>query len=208
MKLAKTYCIETDRLRIRCYQPMDAHLLKEAIDASIEHLKPWMPWANQEPETLAMKQARLRKYRGQFDLGEDYVFGVFNKTDTKLIGSTGLHTRAGENAREIGYWISVDEIGKGYALETVKALIKVGFEIEDLFRLEIHCTPDNIRSQQIPQKLGFIHEATLAKRIVIGDKDPQDAMLWTMFKDGYLDNRDLYSFPVVAYDEVGQVIEY
>ena len=37
------YRIETGRLVLRCYEPDDAPLLKEAVDASIEHLLPWMP---------------------------------------------------------------------------------------------------------------------------------------------------------------------
>jgi len=45
------YRIETERLVIRCYEPRDAPLLKEAIDSSLEHLQPWMPWALDEPQT-------------------------------------------------------------------------------------------------------------------------------------------------------------
>lgn len=187
MELAKTYKIETERLIIRCYHPKDAVLLKRSIDESIDHLLPWMPWARNEPESLENKIERLRKYRGQFDLGEDYVFGIFNKKEDKLIGSTGLHTRAGENAREIGYWINAHEIGKGYALEAASALTKVGFEIEGLDRIEIHCAPDNIRSQNIPRKLGFLQEAILRNRTVDSSGMKRDVMIWTLFREEYLE---------------------
>jgi RimJ/RimL family protein N-acetyltransferase len=187
MQLTKAYRIETERLVIRCYAPKDAILLKEAIDGSLDHLRPWMPWAQHEPESLQAKTARLRKYRGQFDLGQDYVFGIFNKEENELIGSTGLHTRAGEESREIGYWISALHIGKGYALEATKALTKVGFKIEGLDRIEIHCAPNNIRSQRIPQKLGYIHEATLRDRHVDPQGEKRDTMVWTMFKEDYFD---------------------
>ncbi len=49
------YKIETERLIIRCYEPKDAQKLKLAIDESIEHLSPWMPWAKNEPETIEQK---------------------------------------------------------------------------------------------------------------------------------------------------------
>lgn len=120
--LAKAYRIETERLVIRCYQPQDAALLKAAIDESLDHLRPWMPWAVQEPESLAAKQGRMRKYRGQFDLGQDYVFGIFSKNEELQVGSTGLHTRVGDKAREIGYWISAKHIQRGYATESTRAL--------------------------------------------------------------------------------------
>ncbi|MEZ5041133.1 MAG: GNAT family N-acetyltransferase [Saprospiraceae bacterium] len=140
--LAKTYKIETKRLIIRCYEPKDAELLKISIDESLEHLLPWMPWAKNEPESVKAKMERLRKYRGQFDLGLDYTFGIFDKDEKKLVGSTGLHTRGGNNAREIGYWINAKHLKQGYATEAVKALIKVAFEIEQALlhkdaRLEI-----------------------------------------------------------------------
>jgi hypothetical protein len=45
IKLHKTYRIETDRLVIRCYQPSDAAMLLAAITESLDHLRPFMPWA-------------------------------------------------------------------------------------------------------------------------------------------------------------------
>lgn len=204
--LAKTYKIETERLTIRCYHPTDAILLKQSIDESIEHLLPWMPWAKNEPESLQTKIDRLRRYRGRFDLGEDYVFGIFNKDESHLIGSTGLHTRLGENAREIGYWINAQQIKKGYALETVKALTKVGFEIEELERIEIHCAPNNIGSQSIPKKMGYIHEATLKDRSIDSAGEKRDTMIWTMFKENYVKST-LKSFKLKAYDILDQPID-
>ena len=109
------YRIVTDRLIIRCYHPIDAPLLKEAIDASVEHLRPWMPWVESEPELLQTKIDRLRRFRGEFDLGHDFIYGIFDSTESKLLGGTGLHIRAGENAREIGYWIHADFINQGLA---------------------------------------------------------------------------------------------
>lgn len=184
--LAKTYRIETERLIIRCYEPKDAQLLKDAIDVSLEHLLPWMPWAKNEPETVETKIKRLRQFRGQFDLGLDYTFGIFNKAENELIGSTGLHTRQDSDSREIGYWISAKYIRQGFATETVKALMKVGFEIEGLERIEIRCAPENIASQEIPRKLGFLHEGTLKNRTTDTEGRARDVMIWTKFKTDYL----------------------
>ena len=205
--IAKTYRIETERLVIRCYRPEDAPLLKKSIDESLAHLLPWMPWVKQEPETLQDKVDRLRKYRGQFDLGIEYIFGVFSKDEKVLIGSTGLHTRIGEGAREIGYWINVNYIRQGFALETVRALTKVGFEIEGLERIEIHCVPENTGNRAIPKKLGYLHECTLKNRLQDNEGNMRDKMIWTMFKEDYW-NSDLKSFPLRAFDSVNEVIIY
>lgn len=40
---APAYRIVTPRLVIRCWNPPDAPLLKAAIDASLDHLRAWMP---------------------------------------------------------------------------------------------------------------------------------------------------------------------
>ncbi len=202
--LAKTYKIKTERLIIRCYEPKDAKLLKNSIDESLEHLRPWMSWAKNEPESVETKMDRLRKYRGQFDLGLDYTFGIFNKDEKKLIGSTGLHTRLGDNAREIGYWINVNYLNQGYATETVKALIKVAFEIEQLSRIEIKCAPNNIASQRIPKKLGFIHEATLKNRTTDTEGKLSDVMIWTMFKEDYV--KEAF-FPFEAFNSLDEQIK-
>lgn len=203
---AKAYKIVTERLIIRCYQPQDAVLLKKSIDESLEHLKPWMPWAEKEPETLEAKLERTRKCRGQFDLGLDFVFGIFSKDEKNLIGSTGLHTRIGENAREIGYWINVNFLKLGYATETVKALVKIGFEIEALERIEIRCSPNNLASQAIPKKIGFVHEATLKNRKKNLNGGSEDVMIWTLFKEDYLKS-SLTSFNLTAFDIAGNKIE-
>jgi len=203
--MIKTYKIETERLVIRCYKPKDAELLKKSIDESIDHLLPWMPWAKNEPEIIETKIERLRKFRGQFDLDQDYIFGIFSKDEKVLIGSTGLHTRVGKAAREIGYWINVHYLKKGYALESVKALTKIGFEIEGLERIEIHCAPENIRSQGIPKKLGYIHECTLKSRTLDANGNKRDVMIWTMFKADYLES-DLKIFEVKAFNVVNEPI--
>ena len=206
MTIAKTYRIETDRLVIRCYQPSDAIKLKDAITESLEHLLPWMPWAKNEPEDLEAKINWVRIFRGQFDLGKDYTFGIFDKTENEFIGSTGLHTRAGQDAREIGYWIHVKHIHQGFALETVSALTKVAFEIEKLSRLEIHCEADNVRSQNVPKKLGYQLEATLKKRITGANGELKDAMIWTMFKSDY-ERSPLRDMRIRAFDIMGRAID-
>lgn len=203
--LAKTYKIETERLIIRCYEPADAERLKTSIDESLEHLLPWMPWAKHEPESVKTKRDRLRKYRGKFDLGIDYTFGIFCKEEKTLIGSTGLHNRLDDNAREIGYWINANYVKQGYATEAVKALIKVGFEIEQLDRIEIRCAPSNTASQGIPKRLGFLHKGTLKNRITDVEGEPGNVMIWTLFKEDYL-KVDFSDFNFKAYDIVNNPI--
>lgn len=179
------YCIHTQRLVLRCWHPTDAPLLKAAIDACLEHLRPWMLWAQYEPEELPRKIERLRRCRGEFDLGQDFAYGIFNRAETQVLGSTGLHTRAGAGAREIGYWIHKDYINQGLATEVAAALTKVAFLIDRVVRIEIHCDPNNVRSAAVPRKLGFCHEATLRHRTRTPNGQPRDTMVWTLLAHEY-----------------------
>jgi RimJ/RimL family protein N-acetyltransferase len=99
----------------------------------------------------------LHKCRGKFDLGNDFVYGIFNPDETQFLGGTGLHTRPGEGAREIGYWIHKAYINQGLATEVSAALTRVAFEIEHVSRVGIHCDPKNVLSASVPIKLGYIH---------------------------------------------------
>ncbi len=198
------YCIRTRRLVIRCWNPADAPLLKAAIDASIEHLRPWMPWADHEPSPLQTKIDRIRAWRASFDLGQDFVYGVFDLGETRVLGGTGLHTRLGPNAREIGYWIHQDFTNQGLATELSAALTRVAFEIDQVQRVEIHCDPANLRSAGVPRKLGFTHEATLKQRYPTAGGF-RDSMIWTLFAGEYPGSPSTRA-EVEAYDAMGRRI--
>jgi RimJ/RimL family protein N-acetyltransferase len=202
-QLQPAYRILTHRLLIRCWDPADAPLVERAVQANLEHLRPWMPWINQEPEPLEEKIARLRRFRSQFDRDESYIYGIFNPEETRVLGGTGLHPRTGPGGIEIGYWIDKDFINRGLATETSVALIKVAFEIHKVRRVEIHCDPHNIRSAAVPRKLGFIHEATLRQRLTDGAGGWADEMFWTLFEEDY-PKSPAYTTEIQAFDAAGR----
>ena len=87
---------------MRCYDPGDAPALKEAVDSSLDELRPWMPWALDEPQTVEQKVQLLRSFRSLFDRGENFVYGLFSRDESEVVGGSGLHGRVGEGAFEIG----------------------------------------------------------------------------------------------------------
>ena len=178
------YRIETERLVLRCYNPPDAPLIADSVMESLEHLKPWMPWAFNEPEPIELKVERLKRFRAEFDLGENFVYGIFNKDETRVLGSTGLHSRIGDQQLEIGYWLHKDFINKGLVTESTAALVKVAFEIIHVHRIEIHCDPGNLASAAIPRKLGFTHEGTLRAKTPFLDRW-SDSMIWGLLESEY-----------------------
>jgi RimJ/RimL family protein N-acetyltransferase len=197
------YRIETRRLVVRCWAPADAPSLKAAIDASLDHLRPWMPWSLRHPQEVEALVELLRQWRAQFDLDQDYLYGIWNPGEDQLLGGTGLHTRVGAEALEIGYWIHAGHINQGLATEAAAALTHVAFEVNQVQRVEIHNDPENVASAAVPRKLGFVHEATLRQRTTGPEGERRDAMMWTLLASEYPGSLAAQA-DVVAYDALGQ----
>ena len=198
------YRIETARLVARCYQPSDATLLADSVRDSVEHLKPWMPWAHNEPEPFEQKAKRVVEFRGKFDLQQDYIYGIFNREETRLLGGTGLHTRLGERELEIGYWIHKDFVNQGLVTESTAALIKVAFEVIHIHRIEIHCDPRNTASAAVPRKLGFTPEGTLRAKTSFLD-GWSEWMIWGLLESEY-PNTPAVKAEIKAFDAGGNAL--
>jgi RimJ/RimL family protein N-acetyltransferase len=196
------YRIQTARLVIRSWEPGDAPLLADAVDASLDDLRPWMPWAHEEPKPLSERVELLRHFRGQFDLGQDFVYGIFTPDESEVVGGTGLHTRRGVEALEIGYWIRTSQTGHGFATEAAGALTRIAFEVCGVDRVEIRVEPANARSVAIPRRLGFAEEATLRLRLRFAESAPRDVVVFTLFRDAFAAG-PLTTVPVEAHDAAG-----
>jgi RimJ/RimL family protein N-acetyltransferase len=153
------------------------------VDSSLEHLRPWMPWTVNEPQTLAEKVELLRHFRGQFDLDQDYIYAILSRDESKVVGGTGLHRRRGPGALEIGYWIRVDQVGHGLGTEAAAALTRVAFELTDVDRVEIRIDPTNDASRSIPRKLGYVEDGTLRGRLEYPER--RDVVIYSLFREEY-----------------------
>lgn len=172
--------ITTPRLLLRCWEPRDAPLLKDAIDSSLAELQQWMPWATSEPSPVGSLAERIGKFRRAFQSGQDWTYGVFDAGETMVLGGAGLHARTEPGRLEIGYWIRSSAAGKGFATEVAAALADVAFRIHHVEAVEIRCDPDNTRSAAVPRRLGFEHVTTLQGDRVRRDGTRHDTMIWQL----------------------------
>ena len=204
MTVTPPYRIVTERLVVRCYDPSDAPLVKQAVDSSLDELRAWMPWAHDEPKPLEEKAELMRRFRANFDLGQEFVYGIFSADESELVGGTGLHGRVGEDAFEIGYWVSTSRAGSGYATESSAALTRVAFEVCGVDRMEIRVDPANERSAAIPTKLGYALEAVLGRRLPpFGDqREPRDVQVFSLFRSQFPET-PAAAAAVEAYDATG-----
>lgn len=196
------YRVETERLVIRCWAPEDAPRMRALLDESDDFLRPWIPFMTYEPRTLWETAEWIRGMRADFDRDANYRYPVFSKNEKTLLGETGLYTRAGPGALEIGYLLGKRAGGRGYAIEATAAMTRVGFEINEVDRIEIICAPENIPSAAIPKNLGYAHEATLPRRFTDCDGVIRDSMLWTLYASDYPSSRAA-EYEITAYDCLG-----
>ena len=118
----------------------------------------------------------LNGFREEFEAGDDFVYGIFDRSESEVLGGTGLHPRIGPGALEIGYWIRVDRIGDGLATEAARALTETGSALPGIERIVIKCDPENEASRRIPEKLGF----TLLERIEDDRQTPEGRLRDTL----------------------------
>ena len=133
----------------------DAEAVARAVDESLDHLKPWMPWADAQSTDVTFQRNRLRQQSQQRERTEEWQYGLFGVADEQLLGSFGLMTRRGPGTLEIGYWLHVDSGGRGYATSAARALTTTGRRVRSIKQLIIVCDEANVRSAAIPQRIGY-----------------------------------------------------
>ncbi len=179
--------IVAERLLIEAYEPAHAELLKEAMDSSLEHLRVFMEWAWHVPEPLGEVEERLGDFSRRFDLGEDWIYGMFTPDGTELVGGVGLYRRVGPAAVEVGYWVRASRLRRGFATEAAAALTRVAFQCCRAVRAEIHIDPANAASLAIPERLGYLREATLRQRLppVRPSEKHRDVVIFSLLAEEY-----------------------
>jgi RimJ/RimL family protein N-acetyltransferase len=143
----------------------DCDALQAVIEASREHLRPFMPWAGQDHQHTA---AFIAKARADWATGESFAYVVTEVGDgvERILGGCGLHRRGGPESLEIGYWLRPDAVGRGVMTAAAGALTAAAFAIDGVRRVEIRCDAANHRSAAIAMRLGFRH---------VGDEEHEPA---------------------------------
>lgn len=202
------YRIVTPRLVVRCWSPDDAPRLGEAVESSLDHLRPWMDWAWHEPKTLDERVLLLRDFRSRFDTGTELAAGIFDRDERRVLGSVALVARAAPGVLEIGYWLRPDAVGQGLATEAAAAMTRVAFEVEVVSRLELRCDPANARSAALARRLGFTREGTLRRNVPSVDgTGRRDSQVWGLLDDEY-PSSPAARVPVEAFDALGHPLPF
>lgn len=100
-----------------------------------------------------------------------------------VIGSSSVTvTSERDRTGEIGYLIRPELWGRGYATEVGRMLLDLGFDMLDLERLTATCSPDNIASARVLEKLGMRFEGRLIGHVKRADGTRRDSLLFASLR--------------------------
>ncbi|WP_099157461.1 GNAT family N-acetyltransferase [Virgibacillus ndiopensis] len=175
---------ETERLLIRCPKPGDGQVVHEAINASIEELKLWLPFAQKE-QSKEEVEINIREAHMDFLARKDLRLLIFHKKTGNLVGSSGLHRIDWEVPKfEIGYWADTRNSGKGYITEAVEGITTFAFNELNAKRVEIRCDAKNTKSRAIPVRLDFDLEGLLRNDdCSVDGKEIRDTCIYAKIRD-------------------------
>jgi ribosomal-protein-alanine N-acetyltransferase len=173
--------LETPRLRLRKLTMRDANDVFEY--ASMPEVSKHVTWDYHR--TVADSMAFLKSILLQYENGIPSPWGIVYKELNKLIGTGGFHNWNLEHRRaEVGYAISSRYWNKGIMTETLKRMLRFGFEAMALNRIEALCKIENAASEKVMQKCGMKYEGTLRKQMFVKG-DYQDLKIYSILKQEF-----------------------
>jgi ribosomal-protein-serine acetyltransferase len=172
--------IEGSGLVVRRWAPADVEAMAKAVAESVEHLRPWMPWVEQEPLTLDQRRELVLGWERDWLAGGDIVLGVFR--DGEIAGGSGMHRRIGPGGVEIGYWVHPGHLRRGVATTASALITEAAFTRAGMDRVEIRHDKANLASGGVPAKLGFTRVDEYSREIA-APAETGTGYVWRMERD-------------------------
>ena len=142
--------VETERLRLRRFEPADAdELSRWFVDAEfVRHL----PGLRTRDDAVAMLE-RIDAHWDEHGFG---ALAVEERATGELIGRTGpAYHRAWPHDPEVGWWIAPERQRQGLATEAGAASVAYTFETLGFNRVVSITLAGNVASRRVMEKLGF-----------------------------------------------------
>ena len=154
-----------ERVIVRLWNNTDAEALFNALEASREHLRPWMEWVDRH-QNIGDSAEYITRSLLEFTRRENIGLGIFDRADNQtVLGATGYHDIDWTvPAMEIGYWATQAAQGHGYISEAVALLTDFAMREFAARRIAIQCDPNNVRSRTVAERLGYQLEGQLRNK--------------------------------------------
>jgi ribosomal-protein-alanine N-acetyltransferase len=158
--------IRTKRLRLRALLPQDAAALLAVLgdpEVTRFHNVPTLA-------TLAEAAEALERLQERYARGDTIRWAMELLESGEMIGTVGLLRFDFEHRRaEVGYEIARRFWGQGLTPEATAAVIRFGFSVMNLHRIEAGVLPGNHASVRVLEKLGFSEEGLRREYLALRD---------------------------------------
>jgi ribosomal-protein-alanine N-acetyltransferase len=145
-------------LTIRPLQPADAAVLLDLRSRHRAFLEPWEPLRDDGFYTLERQRQGVEASVREREEGRSAPFVVVH--DDAVVGAVNLTAivRGVFQNAYLGYWMSPEFGGRGFATEAVRQAVDDAFRTLALHRVQAAVIPRNAASIRVLEKLGFREE--------------------------------------------------
>lgn len=155
----------SERLLLRRYRPEDSAVYCQMVQANRDHLREFMPSTMAAVQTEADAAELLRQLTGEWQSGNLFIFGVWEKGSQRYVGEAYLANPDWHvPCIELGYFLVKEKTGRGYATEAAQAAVQLAFAHLKVVRVELQCAADNHASQRVAERCGFTLEGRQRQR--------------------------------------------
>ncbi len=174
-----------ERLIVRPYRLEDAEGLREAVEESREHIRPWLPFADAH-QTLEESRDWINQQRANAILRKTINCGLFAIGSGRFLGGLGIMPRDWEiRYFEIGYWLRKSATGRGYMREAVAVMTRLAFDTLGANRVMIRCDARNERSRRVAEGCGFVFEGCHRRDSLAVDGTLRDTRFFSLIREEY-----------------------
>jgi RimJ/RimL family protein N-acetyltransferase len=154
----------TDRLLIRTYQTEDAPDLNQFVRENTYYLYETAPLTLRSNLSLASSIEFLEMLERRRIDGKWIWNAIFKKESRQFIGQISIYNfEESTKTCELGYFITVDQMGNGYATEALRTISQYCFHELQRRSIMLRIKPDNIASKRVAEKGGFQYIGLQAK---------------------------------------------
>ncbi len=147
--------LETPRLLLRAMRVRDTEdMYAYAKNPEVTQYLLWSP--HKSPDYT---RSYLEYLAGRYRLGQHYEWAMVSKADGHMIGTCGFsRIECPQNAAEIGYVLNPAYRGQGLVAEAAERVLRFGFDVLGLHRVEARYMVGNDASRRVMEKLGMQFE--------------------------------------------------
>ena len=156
--------LQTERLILRPWREEDAEALYTyARDPEVGPPAGWKPHTS-----VAYTKRYLEYLAGRYRLGMHYEWALVLREEGRMIGTCGFaNFDCAHNTGEIGYVLNPAYQGKGLMQEAAERVMRFGFSVLGLHRIEARYMVGNDASRRLMERLGMREEGVRREAMLV-----------------------------------------